>query len=121
MLKAIPLRILTTSGELRAPKGANRYGNPESDIYALTRVHLQPSNSVKKTRDNREVVLRSLLFYDAKNSLPVGLDFDAIKTKADELGVDAELTLNGLEYTLQTVEAVPDDRGKLHHYELGLV
>ena len=31
------------------------------------------------------------------------------------------LNIEGLTYTVETVEPIPDDRGGIHHYELGLV
>lgn len=31
------------------------------------------------------------------------------------------LEIEGLAYTVETVEPIPDDCGGIHHYELGLV
>lgn len=121
MLRPIPMQILKTAATLKVPIDTDRWGEPVYQTYELKRTHLQPSNSVKKTRDNADVVLRSLLFYDCRNSLPRGLDFNALKTAADDVGGVIALDINGLEYHLETVEAIPDDRGAVHHYELGLV
>lgn len=120
-MRPIPPRILTTSGTLKVPISADRYGKAEYSETNFSKTHLQPSSSVKKTRDNREVVLRSLLFYDVRGSLPRGLDFDVLKTQAEKVGSDMLLLANGLEYIVETVEMIPDDTGKPHHYELGLV
>ena len=102
------------------PQEVGRWGERTDETLALKKTHLQASNAVKKTRDSREVVLRALLFYDVKNSLPRGVDFDVLKTRADEAGENMTLDINGLTYTVETVEAIPDDRGLTHHYELGL-
>lgn len=121
MLKAIPIRLLTHAAILYTPVSVDLYGKEEYTVTELSRTHLQATNSVKRTRDNREVVLRSILFYDAKNSLPRGLDFDQIMLQAEKFASAPRIEINGISYTLVSVDAVPDDRGRLHHYELGLV
>lgn len=120
MLRPIPLQLLKTSASLKVSQEVDRWGESTDKTITLTKTHLQASNAVKKTRDSREVVLRAILFYDVKNSLPRGVDFDALKMQADEAGECMALDIKGFTYTVETVEAVPDDRGKIHHYELGL-
>lgn len=120
MLRPIPPQMLKTAATLKVPKETDRWGERTDETLALAKTHLQASNAVKKTRDSREVVLRALLFYDVKNSRPQGVDFDALKTRADEAGESMTLDIKGLTYTVETVEAIPDDRGGVHHYELGL-
>lgn len=120
MLRPIPFQILKTTAELKVPQEVGRWGDKTDETITLKRTHLQGSNAVKRTRDSREVVLRALLFYDVKNSLPRGVNFDALKTQADEAGECMTLDAHGLTYTVETVEGVCDDNGRLHHYELGL-
>lgn len=120
MLRPIPLQILKTAATLKVPQEVDRWGESADATIALSKTHLQASNAIKRTKDSREVVLRALLFYDTKNSLPHGVDFDALKTAVDDVGGVIALDINGLEYHLETVEAIPDNRGGVHHYELGL-
>lgn len=120
MLRPIPLQILKTAAILKVPQEVDRWGESADATIALSKTHLQASNAIKRTKDSREIVLRALLFYDAKNSLPRGVDFDALKRQADEAGECMTLDSKGLTYTVETVEAIPDDRGGVHHYELGL-
>ncbi len=121
MLRPIPLRILKTAAVLTVPQKVERWGEVTPSTTNLSKTHLQASNAVKRTKDSREVVLRAILFYDTKNSLPRGVDFNALKTQADEAGGCMTLDIEGLTYTVETVEPIPDDRGGIHHYELGLV
>lgn len=120
MLRPIPSQILKTAATLKVPQEVDRWGERADKTLTLTKTHLQASNAVKKTRDSREVVLRALLFYDVQTSLPRGVDFDALKNQADEAGENMTLDIKGLTYTVETVEAIPDDKGRTHHYELGL-
>lgn len=41
--------------------------------------------------------------------------------QAEKFASAPRIEINGISYTLVSVDAVPDDRGRLHHYELGLV
>lgn len=121
MLRPIPLQILKTAAVLTVPQKVERWGEVTPSTTNLSKTHLQASNAVKRTKDSREVVLRAILFYDTKNSLPRGVNFNALKAQADEAGERMTLDIEGLTYTVETVEPIPDDRGGIHHYELGLV
>lgn len=120
MLAPIPRQILTDSAALFVPTGLDGYQNPTGDTYNINLVHLQNTNAVKRTATNSEVVLRSMLFVDARLSAP-RLDYVAIAAAAQAVGAQMTVTVNGVLYTVQTVDAVPDDTGKTHHWELGLV
>jgi len=121
MLRPIPAQILKTAATLKVPQSVERWGNVEPKTVELSKTHLQPSNATKKTKDDRTVVLRAILFYDAKNSLPRSVNFLSLKDEADTAGESMTLTADGITYTIETVEPIPDNRGRLHHYELGLV
>jgi hypothetical protein len=83
-------------------------------------VHLQPTNEVRKTQDNTEIVLRSILFVDAHTSAPF-LDWMALlKTAHDNQG-DIRVIVRGTEYTVLSVDELRDDTDGLHHWEVGLV
>lgn len=127
MLPSIPSVLLKDSMTLFVPTGMDAWQKKNSDTYTVTRVHLQNSNETRKTTDNTEVLLRSLLFVDARRSTPQ-LDYWALQTAAQTSGdtmrakvYDASGALQG-DYAVLTVDAVPDvPSGKIHHWELGLV
>lgn len=81
---------------------------------------MQNTNEVRRSVDNTEVVLRSILFIDCKLSKPQlnvwGINYNSLKN-----GKQLEVIYRGENYTVASVDLVPDDVGKPHHYELGLV
>lgn len=120
MLKPIPSKILTHSGLLKVPTGTDRYGEPNYAEYNLTRINIQASNAVIKSKDNKEVVLRSILFFDIRNSRPLGLDLVTLKNQADSHNSQIKILCGSNTYTVESVDSLTDDRGKLHHYQIGL-
>ena len=92
----------------------------------MSHVHIQNTNETRKTAENTEVVLRSLLFADSRFSSP-GLDYMALQDSAHKAGQYMTIYVTDKRgdrtgpYTVQTVDAVPDERGNIHHWELGLV
>lgn len=97
------------------------YQKPTYQSYNLANVHFQNTNEVVKSRDNTEVVLRTVLFFDCRLSQPVGLDIWQLEQTANSVGASMKIEYNGDTYTVKTVDLVPDDLGNPHHYELGLV
>lgn len=120
MLKPIPSKILKTAATVKVCNGVDRYQNQTYTEYALNRVHLQPTNEIRKTQDNTDIVLRSILFVDAKTSTPY-LDWCKLLQDAHDLCGDVRLVIRGTEYTLLTVDELRDDTDTIHHWELGLV
>ena len=120
MLAPIPRQILTDSMTLFVPTGLDVYQNPTGTTYAVANVHLQNTNEIRRTATNSEVVLRSILFVDARLSSP-RLDYIALADAAQGVGAQMTVTVNTVSFTVKTVDAVPDDTGKTHHWELGLV
>ena len=96
------------------------YQNQTYTEYTVKRVHLQPTNEIRKTQTNTEVVLRSILFVDAKTSSPK-LDWSDLLKQAHDLEGDIRVIVRGVEYTVLTVDELRDDTDLLHHYEVGLV
>ena len=119
-MKPIPLSVLKSTATVKVCKGVDTYQNQTYDEYTVNRVHLQPTNEIRKTQDNTECVLRSLLFVDARISKPF-IDWYALLQTAHDLGGDMRVTLRNEEYTVLTVDALRDDADKLHHFEVGLV
>ena len=120
MLKPIPARIMRSTATVRACTGVDRYQNPTYQEYTVQRVHLQPTNDARKTADNTDCVLRSMLFVDARHSAPA-LDWWGLFNTAHGLSGDVKVTVRGQEYTVITVDALRDDADNFHHWEIGLV
>jgi hypothetical protein len=100
--------------------GVDLYQNQTYTEYTVNKVHLQPTNEIRKTVDNTECVLRSVLFVDAKTSTPA-LDWCALLQTAHANKGDMRVIVRGEEYTVLTIDALRDDTDGLHHYEVGLV
>lgn len=120
MLKPIPSRILRSTATVKVCNGVDMYQNQTYDEYTVKKVHLQPTNEIRKTQDNTEIVLRSVLFVDAKTSTP-HLDWCALLQTAHENLGDMRVIVRGEEYTVLSVDALRDDTDTLHHYEVGCV
>lgn len=121
MLAPIPPRMLSQTATISVPSSFDQWGNVDAvQSYAVNRVHLQPSNKVKKTKDNTEVILRSVLFIDGRLSVPA-LNIQALQRSAEEAGGVLTVFVDGVTYAVLTVELIPDDTGRLHHWEVGLV
>ena len=120
MLKPIPSKILRSTATVKVCSGVDRYQNQTYVEYTVKRVHLQPTNEIRKTESNTDCVLRSILFVDARISTP-SLDWWALFEQAHALAGDMRVVVRGQEYTVFSVDALRDDTDKLHHYEVGLV
>lgn len=120
MLKPIPSRILKSTATVKVCNGVNRYQKPTYTEYTVTKVHLQPTNEIRKTQDNTDCVLRSLLFVDAKTSRP-HLDWCDLLRQAHTNKGDMHVIVRGVEYTVMTVDELRDDTDTLHHWEVALV
>lgn len=120
MLKPIPSKILRSTATVKACSGVDRYQNQTYDEYTVSKVHLQPTNEIRKSQSNTECVLRSILFVDAKASTPA-LDWCALLAQAHAAAGDVRVIVRGVEYTVFSVDALRDDTDNLHHYEVGLI
>ncbi len=120
MFPPIPRQMLTQTATILACTGTDKWKEPRTVSYTVQHVHLQDSNSVRKTAENTEVVLRAILYVDARRSFPL-LDWRQLLRTAQAAGGDVTVTVDGVTYTVETVDALPDDRGRLHHYEAGVV
>lgn len=120
MLKPIPAKILKSTATVQVCTGVDLYQNQTYETYTVKRVHLQPTNEVRKTQENAEIVLRSILFVDARTSTPA-LDWAGLLTTAHSNKGDMRVTVRGVTYTVASVDALRDDTDELHHYEIGVV
>ena len=120
MLKPIPSKILKSTATVKVCSGVDRYQNQTYTEYTVDRVHIQPTNEIRKTQDNTDITLRSVLFVDAHTSTPV-LDWYALlQTAHTNLG-DMRVIVRGQEYTVIGVDELRDDTDCLHHWEVSLV
>lgn len=119
MLKPIPSKILRSTATVKVCTGVDRYQNQTCAEYTVRKVHLQPSNEIRKTPVNTDCTLRAVLFVDARRSTPA-LDWDGLFARAHENAGDMRITVRGVEYTVFSVDALRDDTDMLHHWEVGL-
>ena len=120
MLRPIPSRILRSTATVKVCNGVDVYQNQTYDEYTVSKVHLQPTNEIRKTQDNTDCTLRSILFVDAKTSTP-SLDWCALLQTAQRLPGDMRVIVRDVEYTVIGVDEVRDDTDNLHHWEVSLV
>lgn len=119
MLKPIPAKIMRSTITVKACTALDKYQNQEFAEYTVKHVHLQPTNEIRKTPDNTDCTLRSLLFVDRVHSTPLLDWWDLFKT-AHKIGGDVKVICEGEEFTVFTVDALKDDTDCFHHYEIGL-
>ena len=117
MLRTIPKRIMTHSATLKALTDTDRWGKPTYTEYALTRVHIQPTHEVTKNSTDKSVNLNSVLFYDPKISSPA-IDWSDLQSASDLANGQMKVVYSGKEYTVWSIDLLPDDEGRLHHVEV---
>ena len=127
MLRPIPQSLLGDLAIIKVCTGMDAWQKPVWQDYEVSRVHLQNTNEVKKTKENTEVVLRSTLFIDARLSKPA-LDYDSLAEHSQKAGKPLRCDVFNLQgqtygdYDELTVDPVPDvPATRVHHVELGLV
>ena len=125
MLSPIPSVMLKDSAVFHVPVSVDDYQMPVYEDLVVNHVHIQNSNVIKTSVTNEEVVLRAILFVDTKRSTPV-YDYMALAAQAEAIGAQITVTVteaagNSAEYTVETVDAVPDvPATRTHHTEIGL-
>ena len=117
MLRTMPERIMTHSATLREPNTTDEWGVMTYTETSLSKVHIQPTHTIVKSADNKEVNLNATLFYDPRVSLPV-LDWNNIFQSACANNAQLKVSYQSREYTVFSVDLLPDDEGKLHHVEV---
>ena len=126
MLKPIPSKILKSTAVVKVCSGVDRYQNQTYTEYTIKRVHVQPTNEIRKTASNTDCTLRGILFVDAHTSAP-SIDWYNLLEQAHanngDMRVsvyDAKSALVGV-FTVIGVDALRDDTDTLHHWEVSLV
>ena len=108
---------MTHSATLKALTETDRWGKPTYTEYALTRVHIQPTHEVTKNSTDKSVNLNSVLFYDPKISSPA-IDWSDLQSASDLANGQMKVVYSGKEYTVWSIDLLPDDEGRLHHVEV---
>lgn len=119
MLRPIPAKILRSTVTVKACTGTDRYQNQIYETYTVKNVHLQPTNEIRKSANNTDCTLNSILFVDARKSTPT-IDWEGIFNNAHKIGGDVRIIVRGEEYTVFSVDSLRDDTDRLHHWEIGL-
>ena len=120
MLRPIPAKILRSTATVKVCTSLDRYQNQAYTTYTVQHVHLQPTNEIRKTVDNTDCTLRSILFVDRRHSSPQ-IDWWGLFNAAHSIGGDMRVIVRGEEYTVFSVDALRDDTDQLHHWEIGLM
>ena len=120
MLKPIPSKILKSTATVKVCSGVDRYQNQTYTETEVKRVHIQPTNEIRKTENNTDCTLRAILFVDAHTSAPF-LDWCAQLRTAHENNGDMRVIVRNVEYTVIGVDELRDDTDNLHHWEVSLV
>ena len=110
---------MRSTATVKACTGLDRYQNQTFTEYTVKNVHLQPTNEIRKTADNTDYTLRSVLFVDRKHSTPT-LDWWQLFEAAHNMGGDLKVIVRGEEYTVFSVDELRDDTDSFHHWEIGL-
>lgn len=107
---AIPKNLLIHSAVLQSSAENKWQSEIRETIAELKKIRIEPSSKLVTSKDNRQITLSAVLFFDLRNSRPAGISFKH----------GQKILFNGNTYTIETIEELFDNR-KLHHYELGLI
>lgn len=112
---------------LQVCTSVDAWDNPTWDEISVSNVHIQNTNEVRKSTDNTEVVLRSVIFIDPVRSSP-SLNYEALCQQSLAAGkpmraIVQDASGNQLgNYEILIVDPVPDvPDTRVHHIELGCV
>ena len=127
MLRPIPGVLLSDNVTIKVCTGTDIWQKPTWDEYQVSKVHLQDTNEVRKTKENTEVLLRSILFIDGTRSTP-HLDYRGLAIQSEAAGKPLRAVVSSFDGTLLgefevlSVDVLPDVPAiRVHHIELGMV
>lgn len=120
MLRPIPKRILSQTMTLHVPSAMDTDQNVTYTDTVVSHVHFQSDHRTIKQKDNTEIQTTGVLFIDPRYSRPA-LDYLALSAQAEAIGAQLRVTIDDQTLTILNVDAVPDDTGRLHHWEVTTV
>lgn len=91
-----------------------QYGTPLTIKY----VRMEPSQKIVLTKENTQVQLASVLFYDCQDSPATGTDGKSASVTFTNLDV---ITFGNRNYTVLSVDALYDKANTPHHLEVSLI
>ena len=113
-MRPIPKKLLIHTVKLHKRINEDAWGKGQLDAgVELSSVRMEPSSQIVRDKNNAELRLSAVLFFDCRNSEPRGMKFNSDN-------VDDIVIFNGEKHMIKAVEPLYDER-KLHHYELGLI
>lgn len=110
-IKPIPRSLLIHDVTWHVILEKDRWGKASLDQgEKVSHVRLEPTERIIRDKNNAEIQLDALMFYDCRNSSPRGLKPD----------VDNVVVFNSQYFQVKSVEPLYDGK-RLHHYEIGMV
>lgn len=110
-MRPIPKKLLIHSAELLDVRKDDMWQSTECKKAAdLKNIRLEPSSQLVTDKQNRQINLSAVMFYDCTNSCPENVKFTH----------GQKIRWRGKEYTVEIIEPLYDG-SRLHHYELGLI
>lgn len=107
----IPKHLLPHSATLIPITKDDWGGEIDGEPVELAHVRLEPSREVVLSKENAEQRLKALLFFDAVNSTPQGIDWTE----------GAKVIHNATTYHIASIEVLYALGDTPHHWEIGLI
>lgn len=108
-MRPIPRGMLNHTAQLMQDTGDGYHGEALTPVATLTRVHVAVSVNEAEGRTDTRTEYKGLLMYDARNSLPRGVEF----------APGQRVVYSGTVYRVEAVQPLYDGQ-RLHHVELTL-
>ena len=110
-MRPIPKKLLIHKATLYKRLKVDKWGAVTLDGgQEIERVRMEPSRQIIRDKNNAEIQLAAMLFYDCRNSYPHGIGFE----------VDDIIDFCGQKHQIKSIEPLYDG-SRLHHYEIGMV
>lgn len=109
-MKPIPKALLIHDGELQKAIPGEWDSAGLEHIEDLKKIRIEPSSRIVRDKNNAEIQLAAVMFFDCKNSRPSGQVFEE----------DQIFDFSGQKHRIVSIEPLYDGK-KLHHYEIGMV
>lgn len=81
-----------------------------SEGVKISKIRIEPISKLVTSKDNTQITLTAVLFYDCRVSNPKNVEFKHGQT----------IAFNSREYKVETIEPMTE-KSRLHHFEVGLI
>ncbi len=109
-MKPIPKKMLIHTADLKSITHDIWQTETLSLISRLKNIRIEPCSKIVTDKQNKQLTLSAVMFYDCRNSYPQNINFVH----------GQKIVFNDKQYTIEVIEPLYDGT-KLHHYELGLI